>query len=278
MNGTFEDDSEADEDFEDPDTLDSSGDEEVVKEDTKRPAKQAARKKAVEEQAEDLTEQLSKMSVSSTRYSMDFKCPYIMYDYTEDDRECVSVDFLVPNQHRRFFRIKVQPGGKALELEIVVPPIFYDKHRVLYASNGDDDININTNKVTAFAKACKAIVKEKGQDLHGTTGDVEDEKEIISAKQVIQLPFAVEETLWCGIANNREGFEVIPVENDDVVLFNEMREALCFFILTVDMVKPEATARKPRGAMRKMVSPRGDVSRGGAAAMDEDGGENQDGA
>jgi hypothetical protein len=86
-----------------------SGDEEAVEEaattDTKRPAKEAARKKAFEEA--DLAQEFSKMSVSSGPYSVDIVCPYIMYEYTEDGRDCVSVDFLAPCQHCRFFRLKV---------------------------------------------------------------------------------------------------------------------------------------------------------------------------
>jgi hypothetical protein len=83
---------------------------------------------------------------------------------------------------------------------------------------------------------CKKIIDEKGVDLVGQTYDVEDEKEVFSSKEVVSLPFVMEETLWWGIANNRDKFEVIAVENDDAVLYNEMGEAHTFFILSADMV------------------------------------------
>jgi hypothetical protein len=141
-----------------------------------------------------------------------------------------------------------------LELAIVLPPIFYEKRRILFANSDDGDINHNTSKVIAFQRVCKKILEEKGVELTNQTDNEYDEKEIISSKQVIQLPFMVEETFWRGRANTWHGFEVIAVENDDVVLFNEMGgEIHHFFCLTVDMVKVETAARKVRGAMRKTV-------------------------
>ena len=67
-----------------------------------RPAKTAARKKVFEE---EFSENFTTMSIksSSAPYGMEFKVPYLRYDYLEEGRKVVSVDFLVPNQHRRFF-------------------------------------------------------------------------------------------------------------------------------------------------------------------------------
>ena len=251
-----EEEEDADEDF---DSSLGSGDEEVVHEepssDTKRPAKSKARKEAYKD--EDLIGSLKKMSVSTKPFSMDFVCPYIMYEYLEDGRQCCSVDFLVPNQHRRFFRLHIEAGGKELSLRIVVPPVFYDPRRLLFANTGDGDFNRNTEKATAFEKQCKKIIQACGEPVHGVTSLADDDEEIVSSKQVVRLPFDCEEDLWRGAALNRDGFEVLAIENDDVVLTNEMGEATDFFILTVDLVSVEKEKqKKARGIMRKVVSPR----------------------
>ena len=86
-----------------------SGDEEVAQEVEKQPAKRATRKKLLENQEADLlTEAFLKMSIESPSHSMEFKCPHIMCDHVEHGCQCVSIDFLVPNQHQQFFAFVCQ--------------------------------------------------------------------------------------------------------------------------------------------------------------------------
>ena len=256
----FDPEAEEEDDIEDDSGSVGSGDEEVIKSGTAatkkkpRPAKEAARKKVLKE--ESLEQAFSNMSIQATPFSMEFKCPYIMYSYMEHGRQCVSIDFLVPNQHRRTFRLSVA-NNKVLELGIVVPPIFYDPRRMLAANEFDKGFNRNTNKATAFEKQCKEIVKKHGKEIENPTDDDSDDVEVCVGKQCVKLPFDVEEDLWRGPLGDQDGFEVQVFENDDNTLTDELGQTTEYFILSVDMVSVEKEKpKKARGTIRKITSPR----------------------
>lgn len=60
------------------------------------------------------------MSIQSASRGMTFACPYIPDNYTIGEREVITVDFLVVNQHERFFCLNVV-NKNVLELAIIVP-------------------------------------------------------------------------------------------------------------------------------------------------------------
>lgn len=254
---------EADNEDDDDDAEDiDSGDEEVVAEEAivEETSKRRARKKAAaKKKAEDeeiLTEQLSKMSVSKKPYCMDIPCPHIMYDYVDYGNQIVTIDFLVPNQHRRHFRLQVK-DNKTLELKVVVPDIFYDPVRLLAQYGHKSNFNKNSAKATAFQSRCKAIKKKEGAKVEKeiAAGEVEEITEVYSSVQSIELPFAVEEELYTGHRGKAQGYEVFLLNNDDEVLAAEMGDGGTeFSVLSVDMKKMEdKPKKKPKGSMRRVV-------------------------
>jgi hypothetical protein len=197
-----------------------------------------------------LTKQFAQMSVQKANFSMEFKCPFIMYDYVVNGRKVVTVDFLVVNQHRRFFRLAIT-GGKVLELKIVVPPIFYSPHRLAVSHEELSGFDHNTHKATAFHSRCKEIKKSLGV---ATNDDEAEEFEVQAGKQCVQLPFEVEEQFFDGASVNGTGYEVLVMDNEDQRLYDELGEesATQFFVLSVDMVHIEKEKHRVVGAMRKI--------------------------
>lgn len=233
----------------------ASGDEEVIK---KAPPptviKRAAKTKAVD--TATLTKQFAQMSVQKASFSMEFKCPYIMYDYVVNGRKVVTVDFLVVNQHRRFFRLAIN-GGKVLELKIVVPAIFYNSQRLAVAHEEATNFDHNTHKSTAFHSRCKEIKKTLGV---ATNDDEAEEFEVSAGKQCVQLPFEVEDEFFPGASVHGTGYEILVMDNDDERLYDELGgESTQFFVLSVDMVHIEKEKTRVVGGMRKLktATPRG---------------------
>ena len=70
------------------------------------------------------------MTISKKPYSMDIQCPYIMCEYLDYGKTVATIDFLVPNQHRRFFSLEIL-DNKQLQLKITVPGIFCDPARLM---------------------------------------------------------------------------------------------------------------------------------------------------
>ena len=221
--------------------------------------KQKARAKKIvaikEDSVEKLSEQVSKMTLQNGSYSMTITCPYIMYDYVDHGRKLVSVDFLVPNHHIRFFRLGVVEN-KILELRIVIPKTFYNAGRLMAAHADNKRFTKDTHKATAFAQKCQEIVKEAGVVVKFDHDTGEEEIEVLSGVQQVALPFDVEEDLYRGKKGTGEGYQVIAYENDDDVLFAELEEPTDLFILSVDLVSNEKKKKKKaRGTMRKIKSP-----------------------
>lgn len=252
-----------DEDGSDFDPKEQDEEDLELSEDEKKPsAKQSARKKKIqqlkESGVEELTEQLSTMSVQKKSFDLSIKCPCIMYDYVDHNRKVVSVDLLVPNQHRRFFRLEVQ-GGKTLVVKVVIPKVFYNRKRILTANAGNKRFNKNSHKATAFSQLCKQIVKDLGKQTHppgdGDDSDEEANVEVCDGEQCIELPFEVEDELYRGHKGLGKGYEVVALENEDDVLFAELEEPTDLFVLSVDLVSVEKTKKTAKGSMRKLKSP-----------------------
>ena len=223
----------------------------------KTPKQKARSKKAqdLKEEASDLlADQLATMSLQTKTHDMSITCPCIMHQCTDCGRKIVSVDFLAPNQHRRFFRLKVV-DKKVLELVIIIPKTFCDPSRILAANQANKKFHKNTSKATAFANKCKEIEKAGTvARLDHDTG--EEEIEVSTGGQRVQLPFTAEEDLCRGKKGKGDGYTVFAAENDDDVLFAELEEPTDLFILSVDLVSDEKEKKKPApGAMAKLKSP-----------------------
>ena len=207
---------------------------------------------------ENITQQLAKMTISKKPYSMDIQCPYIVYEYLDYGKTVATIDFLVPNQHRRFFALEIL-DNKQLQLKITVPDLFYDPARLMLQCGHKRNFHKNSAKATVFQKQCKELKKKEGVKTkrQTTDGDVEEITEVHSSVQCIELPFPVEEELYKGHMGKGEGFEVFILENDDEVLLLEMEEgdSTDFFLLSVDVVKlEEKEKKKTKGLMRRVAT------------------------
>jgi hypothetical protein len=196
---------------------------------------------------------------------MDFKCPYIMYDYVDRGWKVVTVDFLVPNQHHRFFWLSINIK-KTLGLKIVVPPVFYCPTCIAGEHGLEEGFNQNTHKATAFHLRCMEIKKDLGV---ATNDEDADEYEVCAGTQCVQLPFECEDEFYRG-GSSGEGYEILVLDNDDEKLYNELGEVSQFFILSVDMVHVEKEKVRVVGAMRKVKANCQFATGGGAKKEDEE--------
>jgi hypothetical protein len=223
-----------------------SEDEEVVGEEeaTEMPAKKApAKKKSTT--TDDLSEDVAKMSLrlAVSDFSMDFRCPFIMFQYTKHGRKIVTVNFFIPTVHKRHVRVKIGTDQASVELRLVVPPLFYNPDRQLFANADDDGFNHDTHKATAF--------QEVVQEIEQTANDVD---EVMGTPQIVKLPFTVEADFWKPSYED-EGWEIELHDNDDRELEKDIGGTADLFILTVDCVSIEKPKTKSKGKMRKIVSP-----------------------
>ena len=234
------------------DDTESDEDSASVKEDLKPPAKPAKK----EEQGENysfedhLTEDFGKMSVASTTpFSLGVQFPYLLYSYKEDDRDRVTVDFLVVAQAQDAFRPVVPPGGTELHVGMALPKFFIDRTRLLEAKAGDATFTINTNKATSFS-----AVVEKVEASAGITDDNRDTEsfELLSTPMKVKLPFVCEEEIveW----------EMQAFQNNDVDFTDACAGLQYFFILTVTLQSVVKKKERKAGGFRVIASPTRDAN------------------
>lgn len=187
-----------------------------------------------------LTKEVNKMSLSTKKYSMDVSFPYLMYDYVEDGRERVTIDFLVFGTAKKNLRPAVASGGNELHLKVVIPEIFTVQSRMLVAG-AEKNVTKNTHKATAFSKLAAEVEKKHG--------DGSSEEPIIGNPQRVKLPFACEEEIV--------DWEVQVFDNDDPDFIDELgSEELYWFVLSIDLVSTtKAHNPKKKGTLRKFTSP-----------------------
>ena len=171
------------------------------------------------------------------KFNLSFTCPWILYDSTENGRDIVSVDFLIPNVHRSYIKVQISPCGTILYCGIVVPKDFYNWKRQLDANQHDTDFNNNTHKAASFRKVCDLI-----EDL------ANENDEVLGDPMVIKLPFKVEQQFYKAqeiFDNDEDGWEVLMIDNECSKLKEELEEDLGedeeaivpdHFLLTVNMV------------------------------------------
>jgi hypothetical protein len=172
-------------------------------------------------------------------FSMNVEFPFILYDYTSDNRRHVSVDFLILNVPKDMLRPKMAADGSELHLGLVVPPFFARADRVMVVNEGDSDFGKDTHKSNAF--------KEAARKLHEHHQSFDDEK-IMGAPQIIALPFKCEE--------NIVDWELHAYDNESEEMTEDLGSPQFYLVLSVDLVsiiKPRE--KKKKGGFRVIKSP-----------------------
>ena len=113
---------------------------------------------------DNLTEEFSSMTVvgkpSAALFSRGFSFPYIMYQYVEDGRRRVSIDFLILGMAKENYRPKVVSNGKTLQLGMVIPSFFADENQLQVANEGDAGFNKQSHKATALEEVVNKITED----------------------------------------------------------------------------------------------------------------------
>ena len=187
----------------------------------KKSAKMAARKEAA----------------TSADFSMDFRYPYLMYQYIAEGQEWVSVDFLVPTQSEKNFRVAVRNNG-TLSVGTIVPKFFTEDGRMQAAHEADDKFNINTHKATAQSTLCDKIQKNFENDLSD---------DIMGTPQLVKLPIPVEDEV--------AKWECQLFASDEHAFAEELQTDIYYSVLSVDLKGKEKKKKKVKGKVRIIGSP-----------------------
>ena len=191
------------------------------------------------EDIEDLAEELERLEIMVKQFGIDFVMPFIMYDYINEGRRHVTVDFLVLTQNKEKFQPTVMADGNELHVGTVVPSFFQNRARIMLANkNKDKDFTSNTHKATAFEEVVRRMMTDLDwpDDLHGST-------------QRTKLPFPCEEDII--------SWEVQAFENEDDELTFSLGQQY-FFVLSVELISAEKMRKeKAAGGFVMFKSPTG---------------------
>jgi hypothetical protein len=136
---------------------------------------------------DDVTDGIKNMSVGAGGlFCMDFKFPYIKYNFAVDDRDHFRVDLYVPTLHNDHFRPRIDPDDPTtLLVGIVVPDFFPSKTRLNQAHGGDAGFNGNTHMNTSYKKLADKVYE--------CYDDGSPEPTFIGEPQRIPLPYPCED-------------------------------------------------------------------------------------
>ena len=169
---------------------------------------------------DNLAEELTRLEIMVKKFGIDFVMPFIQYDYIEENRRHVTVDFLVLTLNKDKFSPRVLADGKELHVGTTVPSFFQNKARIMLANKSKDaEFTSNTHKATAFAEVVRGMMTELEwpDDLNGSV-------------QRTKLPFRCEEDIV--------SWEVQAFENEDDDLTTSLGQQY-FFVLSVELVSAE---------------------------------------
>jgi hypothetical protein len=172
-------------------------------------------------------------------FSMNVEFPFILYDYTSDNRRHVSVDFLILNVPKDMLLPKMAANGLELHLGLVVPSFFARADQVMVVNEEDSNFGKDTHKSNAFMETAR-----KPHEHHQSF----DEDEIMGAPQIITLPFKCEE--------NIVDWELHAYDNESEEMTEDLGAPQIYLVLSVDLVsiiKPRE--KKKRGGFRVITSP-----------------------
>ena len=77
-----------------------------------------------ESELDNLAEELTRSDIMVKKVGIDFVMPFIQYDYIEENRRHVTVDFLVLTLNKDKFSPRVLADGKELHVGTTVPSFF----------------------------------------------------------------------------------------------------------------------------------------------------------
>ena len=204
---------------------------------------------------DDIAEGINTMTIhrpaptsNSGPFSLSASFPYLMYNYVAGRFHKVTIDFIVIGMAQKYYRPLVSPGGKTLQLGMVIPKCFAEQDRVQIANEtATDAFNEATHKATAFETAAAGI-----------TDPLSSDDPILSNPQSVSLPFAVEEEIesW--------ELQIFDNEDDEFAMLCSGQTGLDddagydyqkFFILSVTLVGKKVRKNNPGGGIRAFGSP-----------------------
>ena len=154
------------------------------------------------------------------KFGIDFVMLFIQYDYIEENRRHVTVDFLVLTLNKDKFPPRVLADGKELHVGTTVSSFFQNKARIMLANRcKDSEFTSNTHKATVFAEV-----------LHGMMTELEWPDDLNGSVQRTNLPFRCEEDIV--------SWEIQAFENEDDDLTTSLGQQY-FFVLSVELVRAE---------------------------------------
>eukprot|EP00977_Amphora_coffeiformis_P016676 scaffold5220_cov188-Amphora_coffeaeformis.AAC.8 len=154
---------------------------------TKKAAKKATPKK--ESTTENFSGKMSCMKVSTHKeFSMNFKCPFIMYQYNEGINQMVKVEMFVLTLTQSYIIPDVVANGMQLKVCIRVANFFVDEDRVIESNDHRVGFNHNTHQAQSFKDVCECI------DLHyGMVNEIFGD-----SAQMVDLSYQCEERVVNG--------------------------------------------------------------------------------
>ena len=181
-----------------------------------------------------LTSSVSKLKLAGggyEKFSMDFKYPFIVTTYKDQEDDFVNLQLMTPTFPKEYFLLDVIDDGMVFQLRTEVPNLFMDEARVLAANQHTEGFNTNTHLAQSWATTCNDI-----SNHFNMVTTVYGEK-----PQTIQLPFACEERIvyW----------ELEAHKNKEGDLTDELAAQQYFFLLSVSLRKLR-TKRKTTGTIR----------------------------
>jgi hypothetical protein len=153
--------------------------------------KQATKKAA---SVDDLTDDMEKLNVKSDfkSFSMDMKCPFILYCHTVDKRKHFTIELWAPTMPQKYYHPRLDPNDPTMLLfGINVPMMIATDHRLNVVHDGDAAFNDDTHRNTSF----KALAHEINEAFTDQEKGEEQPSTFIGKARQIRLPFACKKTI-----------------------------------------------------------------------------------
>lgn len=206
----------------------------------------------------NLTAELDALGLAHSTYNFDVSYPYMLFPYTVDRRDGISVDFLIHTFPEGNFRPVRKVGDpKVLQLGVEVPQLFCSAARLQKAQRQNPEFTRDTSVNTAYKKLAEKVADDfdDGDPVRMT---------FLGNPQEVQLPFACEDDITFDLNHFRQ-----PLANFEA-LFGEARQH--FSVLTVNLT----SVKKPKTRRQysvQVLDGSDEEPADGAGGMDTDGGD-----
>jgi hypothetical protein len=204
---------------------------------------------------DDLVRSMNKLAITSS-YSLNFVCPYIMFQHARAERDCVTCEFLVPTLGEENFRVLVPVTNRStLQVLLTIPGIFVEKTRHDRVHRGDVAFNQNTHENTAYKK----LVEKISSDFDDGSPTIN----YVGKIQEIELPFACEEDVEWEIS-------YFPIHNEAVSNDLGLQFYSILTVILTSQVKPKVKRRALVRVVMDEEEGDGDGDGDGGAGMEDD--------